>query len=103
MSFKHKRGYPAFLLIIILLFLSIEKVSAQEIYICRPLLEKDSIFMNKKVTVHGDYFGYLIFPGNFPSHNDLSGEEDRFNFGFQNILFLGKNTRLLVRFLPPNL
>jgi hypothetical protein len=98
MSFDHKQSYLVISFIFILL-LSPGKAAAQEIFVYRPFLEKDPVSTSKKVTVHGDYFGYLIFPGNLPSYNDLSGEEARLNFGFQNILFLSNTTRFVGQLL----
>jgi hypothetical protein len=98
MSFRQKLRCITFVITPIILFHPL-KVTAQEIFIYRPYLEIDPISFKKKVTVHGDYFGYLIFPGNFPGYTDLSGEEDRFNFGFQNILFFGQRTRFIGQLL----
>ena len=97
MNFKEKLGYLIIIFALILIYP--RGVDAQEIFIFRPHLEKDPISLKKKVTVHGDYFGYIVYPGNFPGYNDLSGGKDRFHFGFQNIVFLGKNTRFVGQLL----
>lgn len=100
MNFNHQRNYTAISLILTLLLLLIPgKILAQEIFVYRPFLEKDPISSSHKVTVYGDYFGYVIYPGNMPGYNDRSGEADRLNFGFQNVLFLGRNTRFIGQLL----
>lgn len=63
-----------------------------EIFIYRPFPEKFALDQEKKIHVHGELFGQLQFPSNFPSYNDLSGSEDRWTFGFHNFMFLTETT-----------
>ncbi len=70
---------------------------AQEVFIYRPHLKKKVAAIDRKVSIGGEYFAYLLAPGNFPSYNDLKGKKDRWNFGFQNFIFLTENTRLLAQ------
>ena len=70
---------------------------AYEIFIYRPYLDKKPISREKKIIIHGEFFGQLQAPGTFPSYNDLSGAEDRWNYGFQNIIFFTKNTYFLAQ------
>ncbi|MFC2170085.1 hypothetical protein ACFLRM_05945 [Acidobacteriota bacterium] len=72
-------------------------VYAQEIFIYRPNLDKKPLNREKKITLHGEIFGQLLYPSNFPSYNNLSGPEDRWNYGFQNLIFLTEGTSLLAQ------
>lgn len=69
----------------------------QEIFIYRPRLQNSQSSPVKTIEVHGEYFGYFLFHSHFPSYNDLKGQNDRWNYGFQNIVFLGKNTRFFAQ------
>jgi len=71
--------------------------SAQEIFIHRPGLNKNPLNMENRITVHGEFFGHLQSPSSFPSYNNNSGPEDRWNFGFQNIVHFTENTRFLAQ------
>jgi hypothetical protein len=95
MNFKRKTDRVLFLLVLTFLF-SVE-VMGQEIFIYRPNLEKNTLDKEKKVTLHGEFFGQALLPSTFPSYNDLSGPEDRWTFGFQNIIHFTKNTRFLAQ------
>ena len=68
-----------------------------EIFIFRPYVEKKTFAETQKIIVHGEFFAHLQNPSTFPSYNDLSGPEDRWNFGFQNLIYLHKNTRFLAQ------
>lgn len=70
---------------------------AYEIFIYRPLLQKNPFAESQKITVHGEYFVHLQNPSTFPSYNDLSGPEDRWNFGFQNKIYIHRNTCFLAQ------
>jgi len=72
---------------------------AQEIFIHRPGLDKHPVEMRHRITLHGEYFGSLLYPGNFPAYNDLSGPEDRWLYGFQNIIHLGNTSRFFAQML----
>ncbi len=63
-----------------------------EIFIFRPFDKKLALDHEKKIHVHGELFGQLQFPSNFPSYNDHTGKEDRWNFGFRNFIFLTEAT-----------
>lgn len=70
---------------------------AYEIFIFRPHMDKTPLIPGNKLTVHGEFFGQLLSPSTFPSYNDMSGQEDRWNYGFQNIIFLTKTTSFLAQ------
>lgn len=76
-----------------------QPVFGQEIFIFRPDLEKDPVSREGKITMHGSYFGQLNYPGNFPSYNDLSGPEDRWNYGFKNVIFWGERTCFIAQLI----
>ncbi len=68
-----------------------------EIFIYRPHLQKNFWSQEHKVSLHGDLFAYFQYPCNFPSYNDLSGEEDRWFFGFQNYIFISPRATFLAQ------
>jgi hypothetical protein len=96
MNFK-KRFLPAFLTICFLCVLGTETLLCYEIFVYRPYKEKNPLFPNKKLTLHGEFFGQLQLPSNFPSYNDLSGEDDRWTFGFRNRIFITENFSFLAQ------
>jgi hypothetical protein len=63
-----------------------------ELFIYRRYDPKDNLFAQKRITMHGELFGQLLYPSSFPSYNDLSGEEDRWNFGFNDYFFITSGT-----------
>jgi hypothetical protein len=65
-----------------------------EVFIYRRFDPRENLFYQKKITLHGELFGQLLSPSTFPSYNDLSGEEDRWNFGFHNYLLISSSTIL---------
>lgn len=97
MNFKFKSKTFIVLSLLALFFLLSAESPAQEIFIHRPKLDKNPLNVEKKITLHGEFFGHLQFPSTFPSYNNLSGPQDRWNFGFQNIIFFTKNTRFLAQ------
>jgi len=70
-------------------------IFAQDIFIWRPDLDKKTLHQEHKIFIHGEYFAQLQLPCTFPSYNDLSGPEDRWNYGFQNRIFFTQNTSFL--------
>ncbi len=81
-----------------ILFVSFAGVlHAYEIFVYRPYKEKNPLFPNKKLVLHGEFYGQLQLPSNFPSYNDLSGEEDRWTFGFRNRIFITENFSFLAQ------
>ena len=72
-------------------------VNAYELFIYRPYINKNPFSEEKKNIIHGEYFALLLTPSTFPSYNDLRGGEDRWNFGFRNIIFLTENTSFLAQ------
>ena len=71
-----------------LLFVLIgEGLFAYEIFVYRPYKNKRSLFQEKILFLHGEFFGQLQLPGTFPSYNDLTGLEDRWNYGFRTSIF----------------
>jgi len=69
-------------------------LSGYEVFIYRRFDPRENLFDQKKITLHGELFGQLLSPSTFPSYNDLSGEEDRWNFGFHNYLLISASTLL---------
>lgn len=88
-----------FLILFLLFFLIISfipcQIFAQDIFIWRPDLNKKNLSEQHKIFIHGEYFVQLQSPCTFPSYNDLSGPEDRWNYGFQNRIFFTRNTSFL--------
>ena len=68
-----------------------------EIFVYCPYKEKSPLFPGNKLTLHGEFFGQLQLPSNFPSYNDLSGEDDRWTFGFRNRIFITENFSFLAQ------
>ena len=96
MNFKN----PITIIIVIFLFVFYNKsIYSHEIFIYRPYLDKKPLFRENKITIHGEFFGQLQLPSTFPSYNDLRGPDDRWNYGFQNIIFLTENTALLAQLI----
>lgn len=96
MNYKKRISIFFFLLLFSFFFFS-DSIFAYEIFIYRPYLEKKPLSKENKITIHGEFFGQLQYPSTFPSYNDLSGEEDRWNYGFRNLIFLGENTVFLAQ------
>ena len=69
-------------------------VSGSEIFIYRRFNLKENLLDRGKTIIHGELFGQLLAPSNFPSYNDLSGQADRWNFGFHNYFPLSATTIL---------
>jgi len=89
-SMKNKRiSHLLFLVCCIFFFKSIY---GYEIFIYRPYPDIKPFSLEKKIHVHGEFFGQWQFPSTFPSYNDLSGAEDRWNYGFRNIIFFTERT-----------
>ena len=79
-------------LILPLLFPSV--LRGYEIFIYRRFDFRENFLDQRKIIVHGELFGQLLSPSTYPSYNDLSGGEDRWNFGFHNYLLITPTTRL---------
>ncbi len=84
-------------LIVLLCFPAGEMLHGQEIFIYRSYKDKNPLFPDNKLTLHGEFFGQLQLPSNFPSYNDLSGKEDRWTFGFRNRIFFTENFSFLAQ------
>ena len=99
MNFKLEKKFIFFPFLILLLvsLCLFSKASAQEVFIFRPKPEKNAWSQEKKITVHGEFFGHLQSPSTFLSFNDMSGSTDRWNFGFQNIIHFTPSTRFLAQ------
>ncbi len=65
---------------------------AYELFVYRPYQDKKSFEQEKRIFIHGEFFGHLNLPTTFPSYNDLSGAEDSWNYGFRNLIFLTDGT-----------
>ncbi len=68
-----------------------------EIFIYRPYKDKKPLFREKKLFLHGEFFGQLQLPSNFPSFNDLTGPEDRWTYGFRTSIFFTENLSFLAQ------
>ncbi|MFC2160867.1 hypothetical protein ACFLRX_04365 [Acidobacteriota bacterium] len=98
MNFKLKKSlFSPFLFMLCLSLFS--NGLAQEVFIFRPKPEKNAVSVEKKITLHGEFFGHLQSPSTFPSFNDMSGLPDRWNFGFQNIIHFTPTTRFLAQLI----
>jgi len=69
-------------------------VLGSEIFIYRRFDPKENLLEGGKAVVHGELFGQLLAPSDFPSYNDLSGKADRWNFGFHNYFPISPTTIL---------
>jgi len=69
-------------------------LSGYEVFIYRRFDLRENLLDQRKIILHGELFGQLLFLSTYPSYNDLSGEEDRWNFGFHNYLLLTPTTLL---------
>lgn len=92
MNFSKNIDFIGIIVIIAGLLLASSSAQAYEIFIYRPFDEKLDLVNQKKISLRGELFGQFQFPSNFPSYNDLSGKEDRWNFGFRNYLFITPTT-----------
>ncbi|NIO48396.1 MAG: hypothetical protein GTN73_03000 [Candidatus Aminicenantes bacterium] len=92
-----KRICIVFFFLLFSCFIIPDSVYSYVLFIYRPYLEKRPVSREKKVTLHGEFFGHLQLPSTFPSYNDLSGKEDRWNYGFRNIIFITENTVFLAQ------
>ncbi len=72
-------------------------INAYELFIYRPYLNKKPFSEENKIYIHGEYFALRLSPCNFPGYNDLRGQDDRWNFGFRNIIFFTENTSFLAQ------
>ncbi len=71
-----------------------QALSAYQIFLYRVYEKKTSLASDHKIHLRGEFFGHAQFPSSFPSYNDHSGEDDRWTFGFHNIVFLTASTVL---------
>ncbi len=86
-------------LLLLILLESGAVLCSQELYIYRPDLKAKTSLHPDLLRLYGDYFFHFLKPGNFPAYNDLSGPEDRWNFGFHNYLLFDGHTRLLAQLI----
>ncbi len=96
MNFK-KRISIVFFFLLFSCFLVPDSIYSYIIFIYRPYFDKKPVSQEKKITLHGEFFGHLQLPSTFPSYNDLSGITDRWNYGFRNIIFITENTVFLAQ------
>lgn len=78
----------------LLLLLFPEPVSGYERFVFRRFDPRENLLERKKIVLHGEFFGEFLSPSTYPSYNDLSGKEDRWNFGFHNYLQITPTTLL---------
>lgn len=71
--------------------------AAYEIYLYRRYNPRDAISVTGRLALRGDFFGQLQAPSSFPSYNDLSGPEDRWEMGFQDYVLITPTTTLLAQ------
>lgn len=67
-------------------------LAGHELFIYRRYDPRDNLLAQRKITMHGELFGQLLYPSSYPSYNDLSGENDRWNFGFHDHFFISPGT-----------
>jgi len=92
---RPKSNNPLVRTALLVFFLWLPSVLAgSEIFIYRRFDPKENLFDLKKVIVHGEFFGQLLAPSNFPSYNDLTGKTDRWNYGFHNYVLITRSTTL---------
>jgi hypothetical protein len=101
MSFKNCRKSARIIWVCALSFFAglPSVLSGYEVFIYRRFDPRENLFDQKRITLHGELFGQLLSPSTFPSYNDLSGEEDRWNFGFHNYLLISPSTVLHTQLL----
>lgn len=76
-----------------------DNVAAYDLFIFRPVEDKTSLWEDKTIRLYGEFFGYHLQPSTFPSFNDYSGKNDRWNIGFQNIIYITEKTPFKVQCL----
>lgn len=87
-----RRVAAAFLVMLAGLLSAPAALCGHERFIYRRSDPKENLLAQKRITMHGELFGQLLFPSSYPSYNDLSGEEDRWNFGFHDHFFITSTT-----------
>jgi len=70
-------------------------LSGQPLFIYRPAQQKQPLLNSGCLDPRGELFALFLMPSNFPSFNDFSGSEDRWNLGFQLYLDLTPTTEFL--------
>ena len=94
MSFSKHIKSLYFVAFISLFATSAGALSGTEIFIYRPLKDKNPLSRERRLFVHGELFAQLQAPSTFPSFNDLSGAPDRWIYGFRNIIHFTEKTFL---------
>jgi len=92
---RNKKLLPAYFCFLFILMGNV--LFGYEIFLYRPHKNKKPLFQENRITLHGEFFGHLQLPSNFPSYNDLTGPEDRWNYGFRNTVFLTENFSFLTQ------
>ncbi len=77
---------------LVVLLSGCELLSGYEIFLFRLYEKKTSLAADHRIHLQGELFGQAQIPSSFPSYNDLSGEDDRWAFGFHNLIFLTEST-----------
>jgi hypothetical protein len=67
-------------------------LTGTEIYIYRRFDPRENLLAQKKVIMHGELFGQVLYPSSFPSYNDLSGPTDRWTYGFHDYILISPTT-----------
>jgi hypothetical protein len=67
-------------------------LTGYEMFIFRVSTYKENMLRDNRIVLHGEFFGQLLYPSSFPSFNDLSGPDDRWNFGFHNLIHFTPTT-----------
>ena len=80
-----------------LLLAGAARAAAYELFIYRQLDRKEAVSLTGRLTLRGEFFGQLQSPSTFPSYNDLTGPEDRWNMGFQDYVLITPTTTLLAQ------
>lgn len=76
---------------------SIREARAIELFIHRPGLNEKYLTREKKLILRGELFFFRLAPSTFPSFNDLSGTEDKWNFGFQDVFPITRTTTVMAQ------
>jgi hypothetical protein len=71
---------------------SVREARAIELFIHRPGLGEKYLAKEKKLILRGELFFFRLAPSTFPSYNDQSGIEDKWNFGFQDVFAITRTT-----------
>lgn len=70
-----------------------------ELFIYRPEPDRGLLSNRGTVVIHGELFGFLLTPSTYPSFTDQSGQVDRWNYGFRDVIYFSPKTRFVAQLL----